>query len=187
MTTPHSSDQIPRPRIPSYPGPPLSPQYNRSHPSSPSAARLPPPSSPSQAARERASAGYYDPTQDSRDRPSEYARPVYQVCTHLVLRRTIASTLLFTLLTTLQSRSHPEPHRESNGYHYDPTPSRSRAVSQSSHTDPSNYPRPVSFTPTNGQRPPSPPPYQSSRGASSDDHRSINVRRQTMTAICFAF
>lgn len=81
MVTTHQHspvDSVSRQRIPSYPGPPPhSPQYNRSHPTSPSITRLPPPSSPIQATRERASSGYYDPTQDSSDRPSEYTRPAY--------------------------------------------------------------------------------------------------------------
>lgn len=73
-----SSMRASRPRIPSASGAPQSPQYNRSHPTSPIIARVPiggPPSHP----QDRPSAGYYDPTSDSRTyqqrSPAQVCRP----------------------------------------------------------------------------------------------------------------
>ncbi|GAB7357249.1 hypothetical protein MBLNU459_g8228t1 [Dothideomycetes sp. NU459] len=132
MPSHHAPSPGERPRPPPYPAStqppaPHSPQYHRSHPSSPTASRLPPPPSPSHQARDRPSSGYYDPTSDSRQPRS----PV-------------------------QNRSHPDTYREANGYHYDSTPARPRGVSQSSHPDHYPHAHPPPLAPVNGHRPPSP-------------------------------
>ncbi|KAL1302510.1 hypothetical protein AAFC00_002898 [Neodothiora populina] len=134
--------------------PPLSPRYNRSHPTSPSIARIPPLSSPSRP-RDRTSSGYYDPTQESRERAAEYTRPAYQP------------------RSPAHNNTHSESLREQNPYLYDTTPLRSRGTSQSSHVEPSPYAHSTPYAATNGHRPPS-PSYSMNRGASAEDRRPNN-------------
>lgn len=151
MPTPHGASPGDMARPPTYPqsGPaPHSPQYNRSHPSSPTVSRLPPPPSPSHQPRDRPSSGYYDPTSDSR-------QPRSPIQVSLVWYKNWTNAC--DADPRAQSRSHPEPYREPNGYHYSSTPARSRGASQSSHPDPYPYAaHPPPLAPVNGHGPHSP-------------------------------
>lgn len=124
-----------RPRMSSASGPPQSPQYNRSHPTSPAIARMPiggPPVHP----QERPSVGYYDPTSDSRDyNPSKYQPRSPVGVRILCITRNVDSNTT----DPTQPRAYPQPldrYPEPNGYHQEHQPSRSRQASQSSPRQP---------------------------------------------------
>ena len=123
-----------RSRIPSVSR--QSPQYNRSHPASPTVSRIPlgPPT------QERPSSGYYDPTSDSRERAPEYNHSQYHSrsplqASHDATMRPCAS-LLWPLQPAnfVQSRStsiHGDRYADFNGNHPDHIVARSRQQSLS--------------------------------------------------------
>lgn len=155
------TDRANRPRIPSFSRQPQSPQYNRSHPSSPSASRVPLPAPLSQP-RERPSSGYYDPTSDSRERIPEYQPPQYQPRSPIqVSQSPLVPQVLCSPADELQPRNsmpHNDRYAESNGYHHDDHGPRSRAASRSGPQEPYAHAHPTNNV--NGREEPAiaPPP-----------------------------